>query len=698
MKKLLALLLALAMIFALAACGGSGAGESKPEAPSGDLVGVAMPTKDLQRWNQDGENMKAMLEKAGYQVDLQYGANDIATQVSQIENMIANGCKALVIASIDGDSLGTVLAQAKEKGIPVIAYDRLIMNSDAVTYYATFDNWLVGTKQGEFIEAQLGLKDGKGPFNIEFITGDPGDNNINFFFDGAMSILQQYLDNGQLVCPSGQTEKAVVATANWATDAAQARFENILSSNYADKNLDAVLASNDSTALGVENALQSSYSGDVYPVITGQDCDIAIMKNLIEGKQAMSVFKDTRTLASKVVEMVDAIMKGEEPPINDTNTYDNGTGIIPSFLCEPVACTVDNYKELLIDSGYYTFEQLGIDGEAAPAETAEEKNLVGVAMPTKDLQRWNQDGEYMKAMLEEAGYEVDLQFGGNDVQTQLSQLENMIANGCKVLVIASIDGSSLGTVLAQAKEANIPVIAYDRLIMDSDAVSYYATFDNWLVGTTQGEFIRDALDLDNAEGPFNIEFITGSPDDNNINYFFDGAMSILQPYLDSGKLVCPSGQTAKLDVATQGWSTELAQSRFENILSSFYGDGTPLHAVLASNDSTALGVENALASSYTNDIYPVITGQDCDIAIMKNLVEGKQAMSVFKDTRTLAARVVTMVDALMKGTEPEVNDTETYNNGVKVVPSYLCGPTACTAENYKEILIDSGYYTEDQIK
>ena len=698
MKKLLALLLALAMIFALAACGGSGAGESKPEAPSGDLVGVAMPTKDLQRWNQDGENMKAMLEKAGYQVDLQYGANDIATQVSQIENMIANGCKALVIASIDGDSLGTVLAQAKEKGIPVIAYDRLIMNSDAVTYYATFDNWLVGTKQGEFIEAQLGLKAGTGPFNIEFITGDPGDNNINFFFDGAMSILQQYLDNGQLVCPSGQTEKAVVATANWATDAAQARFENILSSNYADKTLDAVLASNDSTALGVENALQSSYSGDVYPVITGQDCDIAIMKNLIEGKQAMSVFKDTRTLASKVVEMVDAIMKGEEPPINDTSTYDNGTGIIPSFLCEPVACTVDNYKELLIDSGYYTFEQLGIDGEAAPAETAEEKNLVGVAMPTKDLQRWNQDGEYMKAMLEEAGYEVDLQFGGNDVQTQLSQLENMIANGCKVLVIASIDGSSLGTVLAQAKEANIPVIAYDRLIMDSDAVSYYATFDNWLVGTTQGEFIRDALDLDNAEGPFNIEFITGSPDDNNINYFFDGAMSILQPYLDSGKLVCPSGQTAKLDVATQGWSTELAQSRFENILSSFYGDGTPLHAVLASNDSTALGVENALASSYTNDIYPVITGQDCDIAIMKNLVEGKQAMSVFKDTRTLAARVVTMVDALMKGTEPEVNDTETYNNGVKVVPSYLCGPTACTAENYKEILIDSGYYTEDQIK
>ena len=366
MKKLFALLLALCMIFALAACGQQAAPADTPaeaEAPAGDgsLVGVAMPTKDLQRWNQDGENMKAQLEAAGYTVDLQFGANDIATQVSQIENMIANGCKVLVIASIDGDSLGTVLAQAKEAGIPVIAYDRLIMNSDAVSYYATFDNWLVGTTQGEFIRDALDLDNAEGPFNIEFITGDPGDNNINFFFDGAMSILQPYLDSGKLVCPSGQTEKAVVATASWATDAAQARFENILASNYADGTpLHAVLASNDSTALGVENALAASYTNDVYPVITGQDCDMAIMKNLVEGRQAMSVFKDTRTLAAKVVEMVDALMKGAEPPVNDTKTYDNGTGIIPSFLCSPVSCTVDNYQELLIDSGYYTLDQISI--------------------------------------------------------------------------------------------------------------------------------------------------------------------------------------------------------------------------------------------------------------------------------------------------------------------------------------------------
>ena len=361
MKKILASVLAILMIISMAACGGNSApaatqAPAATEAPAagGNLVGVAMPTKDLQRWNQDGSNMEKELKAAGYEVDLQYAANDIPTQVSQVENMIANGCQVLVVASIDGDSLGTVLAQAKEKGIPVIAYDRLIMNSDAVTYYATFDNWLVGVKQGEFIENALDLKNADGPFNIEFITGDPGDNNINFFFDGAMSVLQPYLDSGKLVCPSGQTEKATVATANWATDAAQARFEAILGSYYADgTQLDAVLCSNDSTSLGVQNALAALYTGK-YPVLTGQDCDILSTKSMLAGTQAMSIFKDTRTLASKVVEMVDAIMKGAEPPINDTKTYDNGTGVIPSFLCEPVACTPDMIQSLLVDSGYYS--------------------------------------------------------------------------------------------------------------------------------------------------------------------------------------------------------------------------------------------------------------------------------------------------------------------------------------------------------
>ena len=354
MKKIIAILLAVATI-ALVGCKGKS---------SATKVGVSMPTKDLQRWNQDGANMKAQLEKAGYTVDLQYAANDIPTQVSQLENMITSGCKVLVIASIDGTALSNVLETARKKNIKVIAYDRLIMNSNAVSYYATFDNYKVGTLQGDYLVDKLGLKSrsASDPVYMEFFTGDPGDNNINFFFGGAMDVLKPYLDSGVIVCLSGQTAKAQAATLEWSTERAQSRMENLITSNgYGPKGtkLDAVYCSNDSTANGVTNALLSAgYTADNFPIITGQDCDIVAVKNMLKGTQAMSIFKDTRTLASKVVEMVDAICQGKKAPVNDTKTYDNGTGIIPSYLCEPVYGSKDNYKALLIDSGYYTEAQL----------------------------------------------------------------------------------------------------------------------------------------------------------------------------------------------------------------------------------------------------------------------------------------------------------------------------------------------------
>ena len=329
--------------------------------------------------------------------------------------------------------------------------------------------------------------------------------------------------------------------------------------------------------------------------------------------------------------------------------------------------------------------------------TAALAERVGVSMPTKDLQRWNQDGANMEAMLTEAGYEVDLQFASNDVKTQLDQVENMIAEGADVLVIAAIEGSSLGEALAMAKDEGIPVIAYDRLLMDSDGVSYYATFDNEMVGTVQGNFVKDALDLENADGPFNLEITAGDPGDNNARYFYQGAIDVLQEYIDAGKLNVVSGQTAFDDVATPTWASEVAQSRAENILSSYYADGTNLDAWLCSNDSTAQGVVAALDANY-NGNWPIVTGQDCDIVSVKNMIAGKQSMSVFKDTRTLAAQVVKMVGQILAGEEVDVNDTETYNNNVITVPSFLCEPVFADINNYTELLIDSGYYTEDQLK
>jgi putative multiple sugar transport system substrate-binding protein len=345
MKKFL--IVVLAMLVAFSAAYGEGM-----------LIGVAMPTQSLQRWNQDGANMKALLEAKGYRVDLQFANNDINTQIQQLENMITKGCKVLVIASIDGSVLSDVLKKAHDNGIQVIAYDRLIMNTPNVDYYATFDNFKVGVIQGKYIEAALGLDKGKGPFNIELFAGSPDDNNATFFFNGAMSILKPYIDKGKLVIPSKQKDFTIIAIQSWESAKAQARMDNLIAAKYTGKTvLHAVLSPNDSLAIGIVASLKNAGYGTAkkpYPVLTGQDCDKANVKAMIAGQQSMSIFKDTRTLAAKVVEMVDAILQGKKAPVNDPSTSNNGVKVVPSFLCDPVYADKNNYRKLLVESGYYT--------------------------------------------------------------------------------------------------------------------------------------------------------------------------------------------------------------------------------------------------------------------------------------------------------------------------------------------------------
>jgi len=365
MKRSLSILLVAVMLLSVVLAGCTVPGTSTGGTGGtggGQLIGVAMPTKSLQRWNQDGENMQKMLEKAGYKVDLQYAEDNVEMQVSQVENMITKGAKVLVIASIDGESLGGVLEQAAKEGIKVIAYDRLIKSTPNVDFYATFDNYKVGVIQGKYIIETLKLDKGeKGPFTMEVFGGSPDDNNAYFFNGGAMDTLKPYIDSGVLVIKSGQTDMETISIMGWKASGAQARMDNLLTAYYADEKVDVILSPNDSIATGIVASLKAAGYGTAskpYPILTGQDCDIANVKHLIAGEQSMSVFKDTRTLAGKVVGMVNAIMKGTEPEINDTKTYDNGVKIVPSFLCDPVFADVNNYKELLIDSGYYSADEL----------------------------------------------------------------------------------------------------------------------------------------------------------------------------------------------------------------------------------------------------------------------------------------------------------------------------------------------------
>ncbi len=321
-------------------------------------------------------------------------------------------------------------------------------------------------------------------------------------------------------------------------------------------------------------------------------------------------------------------------------------------------------------------------------------------MPTKSSARWIADGDNMVKVLKERGYQTDLQYAEDDVPNQLAQIENMVTKGAKVLVVASIDGTTLSDVLAKAHDAGIKVIAYDRLIRNTPNVDYYATFDNFQVGVLQAQSIEKALDLKNKPGPFNIELFGGSPDDNNAYFFYNGAMSVLQPYIDSGKLVVGSGQTGMDKVATLRWDGATAQARMDSILSAYYSD-KKLDAVLSPYDGISIGILSSLKGvGYgSGDMpMPVVSGQDAEIPSVKSILAGEQNSTIFKDTRELAKVTVDMVDALMTGKEPEVNDTKTYNNGVKVVPSYLLKPVIVDKSNWKQVLVDSGYYKEDQIK
>ena len=380
MKKILALILALVMSLSLVACGSSAtpaasasAGSAAAGSAAGGKIGIAMPTKSLERWNRDGSYLKEQFESAGYEVELTYSDNDVTQQVNDIENLISDGVSILIVAAIDGESLTNVLDSADEKGIPVISYDRLIRNTKAVDYYVSFDNYTVGVLQAQYVidTLKLDVKDTSKSYNIEFTAGDPADNNAKFFFNGAYDTLKPFIDSGVLKVVSGQTKFEEVATASWDTTTAMNRMQNILASYYSNgTKLDVALCSNDSTALGVTQAIESDYAGTNQPIITGQDGDEANLKNIMDGKQSMTVYKAVSNEAIVTVALAQAMLNGETIDQSltskfdcecsyDTTSYDNGTGVIPSFLLVPIVVTKDNLKTELVDTGYYT---LGSDG------------------------------------------------------------------------------------------------------------------------------------------------------------------------------------------------------------------------------------------------------------------------------------------------------------------------------------------------
>ncbi|MFJ2441558.1 MULTISPECIES: multiple monosaccharide ABC transporter substrate-binding protein [unclassified Streptomyces] len=349
---------AVSLVLSLAACGQNSEGGSKSNAKESgtSTVGIAMPTKSSERWIADGSNIEAQFKKLGYKTNLQYGEDNVAQQVSQIENMITTGVNVLVVAAIDGRALSDVLQQAADKNIKVISYDRLILGTKNVDYYASFDNEKVGVLQATYIIDKLGLKEGKkGPFNVELFAGSPDDNNTRYFFDGAWKTLKPYIDKGQIKVRSGQTKLDQVTTLRWDGGTAQKRMDDLLTRAYGKEKVDAVLSPYDGISIGILSSLKSDGYGTAaqpYPIVTGQDAEVASVKSIIAGQQTMTVYKDTRALAEQAVQMADALLNDRKPEINDDKTYNNEVKVVPAYLLNPVSVDKSNYQAELVDSGY----------------------------------------------------------------------------------------------------------------------------------------------------------------------------------------------------------------------------------------------------------------------------------------------------------------------------------------------------------
>ena len=380
---------------------------------------------------------------------------------------------------------------------------------------------------------------------------------------------------------------------------------------------------------------------------------------------------------------------------------------VSAFMgCASLSGTDENAGKIPADTGHeadvYSGEE--IEGLGSVYEGRDEDNVpakrVGVAMPTRTSERWINDGMSIKARLETLGYDVDLQYADDDIELQVSQIESMIRNEADCLVISSIDSTKLVDVLKKARDNGISVIAYDRLLMDTDAVSYYASFDNKKVGILIGEYISEHMKLKEASESgrsYTIEFFMGSPDDNNALFLYRGLMEVLKPYLDDGTLKCRSGRTSFYETCILRWSEDTAQGKCSELIKEYYQNGD-LDIACSAFDGFAYGILKAWKNAgFTEDSLPLITGQDAEKNAIRNIAEGRQEMTIYKDTRILAAKCVTMVQALLENSEPEINDTFQYNNNVLTVPAYLCDPVIIDEDNYEEILIGGGYYTREQL-
>jgi putative multiple sugar transport system substrate-binding protein len=730
MTKWLLPLFALLLAFTLISCSSADSDDSAADEPAADTgadeaaddtetttsadvagkVGIVLPTKDEPRWVQDETRFKEALGEAGYEVEILFSQGDSAKERANVEDLITKGATVIIITPQDGTAAAAAANAAKDAGVSVISYDRLIRDTDAVNYYVTFDSLAVGAQQAQYL-----VDNAEGTGNPLYLyAGAASDNNAFVFFEGAWKVLQPKIADGTFVIKNSTEAEALSdkadlsrdelsqiigqITTNWDFSVAKNLAEaNLTAATAEDKGDVFILAPNDGTARSIADTFAAD--GDVSSyIVTGQDAEKASVQYIIDGKQSMTVFKDVRTLVDDAISAAVSLLEGNEP--NATGSYNNGATDVPAIQSPVVSVDAGNVQEVLITSGYYNADEFtGVVG----AEDVAGK--VGIVLPTKDEPRWVQDETRFTEALESAGYEVEILFSQGDSAKERANVEDLITKGVQVLIITPQDGTAAAAAADAAKEAGVSVISYDRLIRDTDAVDYYVTFDSLAVGAQQAQYL-----VDNAEGSDNPLYLyAGAATDNNAFIFFQGAWNVLQPKIADGTFVIKNSSEAealadKVDLSrdeqaqiigqiTTNWDFNTAKNLAEANLTAATAEDKGDVFVLAPNDGTARAIADTFAADGDVSSY-YVTGQDAEIASVQYIIDGKQSMTVFKDVSTLVGDAINAAVALLSGNTPEASGA--YNNGAVDVPAIQSPVVTVDSDNVKATLIDSGYYSADE--
>jgi len=683
---------------------------SATQPPASKLaVGIVLPTKDEPRWVQDEGRFREALTAAGYEVEILFSQGSSAKEKENVEALITKGVKVIIICPQDGNAAAAAVEEARQAGIKVISYDRLVTGSDAVDYYVTFDSVAVGKAQAQYL-----VDHATGSGNPLYLyAGAASDNNAFLFFEGAWAVLQPKVADGTFVIKN--SAEAVAAqgkatltrdemskvigqiTTNWDFNTAKNLAEaNLTAAGAADKGNVFILAPNDGTARAIADAFAADKEVTSYAV-TGQDAEKASVQYIIDGKQSMTVFKDVRTLVKDAIAMAVALVKGEKPAT--TGEYDNGKIKVPAKQSEVITVSKDNVKAALIDSGYYPASDFtGLDASSAGGGGT---LAVGIVLPTKDEPRWVQDEARFREALAAAGYEVEILFSQGSSAKEKENIEALITKGVKVIILCPQDGNAAAAAVEEARQAGIKVISYDRLVTGSDAVDYYVTFDSVAVGMAQAQYL-----VDHATGSGNPLYLyAGAASDNNAFLFFEGAWTVLQPKVADGTFVIKNSAEAVglqnkatltrdemskiVGQITTNWDFNTAKNLAEANLTVAGAADKGNVFILAPNDGTARAIADAFAADKDVKTYAV-TGQDAEKASVQYIIDGKQSMTVFKDVRTLVKDAIAMAVALVKGEKPAT--TGEYDNGKIKVPAKQSEVITVSKDNVKAALIDSGYY------